>query len=606
MPTLIATKLPGGLWSRSGAKMVRRVARKILPPGSKQRMLAGRVKQTVFRAKRRLYTNWIKKIEPTTVSPVLDDQSISISIVVPCYNTPKRYINDLVESVLQQTYANWQLCIADGSSDEACSKAIREACAEDERIIYTKVKGKQGISGNTNAAIKHVTGKFTAFVDHDDVLAANALNEVASTVKKHPKVSMIYSDEDRLSENGRRRQTPLMKPDWSLDFFLSANYVTHLLVVKTSLIKKLGGLREAYDGSQDYDLVLRAIEHNPEIVHIPKILYHMRQAKTSTASAISAKSYVHGSGNEALTDYFKRNQIKAKVLSIRNRPTNHRIKYELAGKPLVSIIIPFKDKVGLLKTIVTSILDKTTYDNYEIILVSNNSKEKKTSDYLETLKDKPKIKQFTYDKPFNYSEVNNFGRRQAKGKVLVFLNNDTKVISPEWLEELASVATQKRVGAVGAMLLYPDKTIQHAGVVIGLTGMAGHVFRDLKPGTLTPLWLPDWPRNYIAVTGACLAVAAYKFDKVGGFDESFVICGSDVALGIALYQKGLQNVYWPYAKLIHYESKSVGSYDKIPPGDYDRSLVVYRPYLDGKDPYFNSNLNMMSEIPTLRTVNDEK
>jgi GT2 family glycosyltransferase len=569
-------------------------------------MFAGRVKQTVFRAKHRLYINWINKIEPTTHDPIVDDQSITVSIVVPCYNTPKRYINDLVQSVIQQTYQNWQLCIADGSNDEACSRAIREACAQDSRIIYIRVKGKQGISGNTNSAIKHATGSLIAFVDHDDVLAANALNEVVSTAKKHPEAAIIYSDEDRLSENGRRRQTPLLKPDWSLDFFLSANYVTHLLVIKSSLLKKLGGLREAYDGSQDYDLVLRALDYKPEIVHIPKVLYHMRQAKTSTASTISAKSYVHSSGNRALKDYFQRNQIRAKVLSIRNRPTNHRIKYELVGKPLVSIIIPFKDKVGLLKTSVTSILTKTTYPNYEIILISNNSKEKKTFEYLKTLKSNPKIKQFTYDKPFNYSEVNNFGRRQAQGKVLVFLNNDTKVISPEWLEELASVATQKRVGAVGAMLLYPDKTIQHAGVVIGLTGMAGHIFRDLKPGTLTALWLPDWPRNYIAVTGACLAVAAEKFDKVGGFDESFIVCGSDVALGIALHSRGLQNVYWPYAKLIHYESKSVGSYDKIPPGDYERSLVVYKPYLDGKDPYFNSNLNMMSEIPTLRTVHDEK
>jgi len=589
--------------------MLKKIVRTVLPDGSKQRIMAGRVKQFVLHGRAssiKQYQQWIKSIEPTTVSPVATSQTIKISVVVPCFNTPELYISELLQSLINQTYRNWQLCIADGSTDQTCSKRIAELCQQDARITYLSTGKNLGIAGNTNEALKQVTGDYIAFLDHDDVLADNALNEVAVAIKHQPKAGIIYSDEDRLSENGKKRRSPLFKPDWSLDFFLSANYITHLFVIKANLLKQLGGLRSEYEGSQDYDLVLRALDHNPQIVHIPKILYHMREARTSTAYSIKAKNYVHDSGSQALTDYLARNHIKAQVLKIAHRPTNHRIHYDISGQPLVSIIIPFKDKAVLLKNCVASILDKTTYQNYEIILVSNNSVQKRTFDYLKSLKNNPRIKQYIYDKPFNYSAVNNYGRRQAKGKVLVFLNNDTKVITPQWLEELASVALQKRVGAVGPLLLYPDKTIQHAGVVIGLTGMAGHVFRDLKLGMLTPLWLPDWPRNYIAVTGACLAIEASKFDEVKGLNEEFIVCGSDVALGIDLYQADYQNVYWPFAQLIHYESKSVGSYKNIPPSDYDQSLIKYRPYLGGKDPYFNENLNLMSEIPMLRTARDER
>lgn len=582
---------------------VKKIIRVFLPDGSKQRIMAGRIKNVLLYGPQGnvlQYKTWIKKKERLTLSPVLKRQNIKLSIVVPCYNTPARYIQTLIKSVLKQTYGNWELHIVDGSTKEEFSAIIKAACEQDKRIKYIRVEGNLGISGNTNVGIKDAAGQYVAFLDHDDILPLWSLNEVATAIGAHPKVDILYSDEDRLTDNGRTRMSPLFKPDWSLDFFLSANYITHFFVIKKQLLTKLGGLRAEYDGSQDYDLALRALDYDPVIVHVPKILYHMRMAGTSTAKSMSTKDYVDNSGSKALTDYFKRNKIAAKVITIPDRPSNYRIHYAIAGKPLVSIIIPFKDKADLLRTSVGSILAKTAYKNYEIILVSNNSTEPETFAYLKTLKKHKNIKQYIYDKPFNYSAVNNFGRSKAKGKVLVFLNNDTKVLNAEWLEELAATALRPKIGAVGALLFYPDKTIQHAGIILGMTGMAGHVFRGLKLGTLTPLWLPDWPRNYLAVTGACLAVEAVKFDAVKGFNETFIVCGSDVTLCLDIHRKGYRNVYWPYARLIHYESKSVGSYKNIPPSDYDNSVVTYGPYLKAGDPYFNENLDLMIEVPSMR------
>jgi GT2 family glycosyltransferase len=577
----------------------------IMPPGSKRRILAGRVKNILRHGPNSsvfIYKNWIRRIEPKTLNPVLEMQATPISLVVPCFNTPERYIKALIVSLIKQTYTNWHLSIADGSTDTRLSDIIERYAGQDERISYTRANGNLGISGNTNAALKHVKGTYVGFLDHDDVLPTWALNEMATAIKQNPGADILYSDEDRLSENGKVRMSPFFKPDWSPDLFFSANYVTHFFVIKAKLLKKLGGLRSEYDGSQDYDLTLRALETNPNIVHVPKILYHMRMASSSTASSIEVKDYVHDSGRQALSDYFSRNHIKADVLQMPNRPTNHRIKYSLDSLPKVSIIIPFKDKVSLLKTCVGSILDKTNYKNYEIILISNNSVEEETFTYLDRLKPNKKIKVFFYDKPFNFSKVNNFARKKSGGAVLVFLNNDTKVLNSEWLEELTSVALRKEVGEVGALLFYPNKTIQHAGVVVGMLGVAGHIFRGLKPGTLTPFWLPDWPRNYLAVTAACVAVEASKFDKVGGFDEEFITAGQDVRLGLALYEAGYRNVYWPFAKLIHYENVSVGAYNKRDDNrhDYEVSMKYYRPYIEQGDPYFNPNLDIMSETPILR------
>lgn len=506
--------------------------------------------------------------------------------------------------MLNQTYPNWQLCIADGSTHKNNSSPIKQLATKDDRIEYIKVNGNLGISGNTKAALLCAKGDYVAFLDHDDVLPTWSLNEVAQSIHDHPEGDIFYSDEDRLSDNGKIRMTPLFKPDWSPDLFMSANYITHLFVIKKGLMQKLKGLRSEYDGSQDWDLALRALSFNPTIIHIPKILYHMRMAKGSTARDIGEKNYAHEAGKKAIQAYLSHKKIPAEVLEIPGRSTNFRLKYQLEGRPLISIIIPFKDKVSLIKKCLKTI-EKSTYDNYELILISNNSTEKSTHSFLNKLKNNKEIKILNYDKPFNYSKINNFGRRNAKGKVLVFLNNDTEIITKEWLEELASVALRPEIGAVGPLLFYPDKTIQHAGVTLGMTGLAGHIFRQLKPGTLTYFWLPDWPRNYLAVTGACLAVEAKKFDAIKGFNEDFIVAGSDVVLCLNLFELGYINLYWPYVRLTHHESKSVGSYKNAPISDYNLSRELYKPYLNYKDPYFNPNLSLDSEIPELREKYEE-
>jgi GT2 family glycosyltransferase len=336
------------------------------------------------------------------------------------------------------------------------------------------------------------------------------------------------------------------------------------MVVRRRLFEKIGALREGFDGSQDFDFILRVTDYTDQIVHIPKILYHWRLADGSTAGPIANKAYTDDAGQKALRDHIKRKRIKAEVRGIPEFPTNYHLHYQVPANAKASIIIPFKDKVSYLRTLVPSILKKTTYKNYEIILLSNNSTEKETHEYLDTLKRHTNIKIFYWDHPYNFSALNNFGRSKASGDYLVLLNNDTEVITGEWLEELLGAASQPWAGAVGPLLFYPNKTIQHAGVVLGMKTMAGHVFRSMPEDAITPFGRPCWPRNYLAVTAACLAVKTSKYDEVGGLDEKLVMAGNDVAFGIRLHEKGYRNVYWPFAKLYHYENVSVGSYSNAP------------------------------------------
>jgi O-antigen biosynthesis protein len=549
------------------------------------------------------YNDWIREEEPMLWTNSTE-RGIKISIVVPAFNTPRRYFEPLVDSLLQQTYPNWQLCIADASADKEASKMIEKVCGQDERIIYKKLKKNYGIVGNTNEAIKLAKGDFLGFLDHDDTLSKQALNEVVGVINDHPDADLIYSDEDKLSDDGKRRLLPFFKPGWSPELLLGVNYITHFTVARKDLVNEIGGLRTGFDGAQDYDFLLRITEKTDNIYHIPKILYHWRQAHGSTAIVPGKKNYADTAGQRALSDAGKRRGLKARVLEITDRPTNYRLQFQLPSKrPLVSIIIPFKDKVDLLRQCVRSIESKSTYDNYEIILISNNSKEEETTNYLARINN-PRIKLFEWNQPFNYSALNNFGRSKAKGKFLILLNNDTEVISENWLEELISVASQKEIGAVGPMLLYADGSIQHAGVILGMGGMAGHVFRRRNPFEWTDFGLPSWPRNYLAVTGACLAIEAKKFDEAGGLDEKFIMAGNDVALGITLYEKGYRNVYWPFVQLTHHENQSVGSYQNAPESDYNYSLEYYKPYLDWKDPFFNMNLDLMHEHVALRSSYD--
>lgn len=584
---------------------LRETAKRILPKGTRRHKAA----RFVYRAAKKVlgrggqpphsiaYADWIETCEPQAWTPITTKLKHKplISIVVPAYNTPEKYLLPLLESVREQLYENWELCVADGSTDSKVSKAIELACKYDTRIKYRRLKENHGIVGNSNEAIKMATGEFVAFLDHDDVLSPHALFEVVVALNKNPKTDFFYSDEDKISEDGKHRSLPFFKPGWSPQLLESVNYMTHFAVVRHSLLKKVGVLREGFEGSQDYDFILRVTDATDNIGHIDKIVYHWRLADGSTSGEIDNKTYANDAGLRALKDHVKRREIPARVLGVPDMPTNYRLQYKLDSTTKVSIIIPFKDKVGLLKNCVGSILKKTTHDAYEIVLVSNNSTEKKTHDYLKTLAGNEKIKIYYYNEPFNFSAVNNFGRKHATGEYLVLLNNDTEVIGGEWLTELIGVASQPWAGAVGPLLLYPNGKIQHAGIIMGMDTMAGHVFRHLHEDALTPFGRPYWSRNYMAVTAACVAVKTSKYDEVGGLDETFVMAGQDVAFSIRLHEKGYRNVYWPFAKLYHYENVSVGSYQKAPTTDYDHSLTYYTPYLKWGDPYYNSNLSLRME-----------
>lgn len=550
-----------------------------------------------------LYNKWIGDKEPGLFLPTNKQlREVLISVIVPCYNTPDKYLIPLVESVLAQKITKWELVLADGSTNKARRKAISEQSRLDPRIKYVSIKENLGIVGNTNIGIKASKGEFIAFLDHDDTLSSYALHEVTSILNQNKELDLIYSDEDKLSEDGKTRTLPFFKPGWSPELLLGVNYITHFVVARKSLVDEIGGLRPGFDGAQDYDFLLRLTEKTDKIYHIPKILYHWRLAEGSTSSDVGEKSYADDAGQRALKDAVIRRKIKADVIEIPDRPTNYRLKFRLPQKkPKVSVIIPFKDKPELLKQCVSSILNKTMYDNYEVILLSNNSEEPETHELLKSYKDQEKIKVHYWNHPFNYSAINNYGVKKSKGKYLVLLNNDTEVISPDWLDELVGVAIQPGVGAVGPMLFYPDDTIQHAGIILGMGGMAGHVFRKRQPEEWTAFGLSLWPRNYLAVTGACLVVEKDKYQEVGGLDEKFIIAGNDVAFGIKLHEAGYRNVCWPFAKMYHYENVSVGSYDNVPKSDYDHSLTYYRPYLNYKDPYFNSNLDIMNESVSLRS-----
>lgn len=544
------------------------------------------------------YQEWVEKREPLLWAK-LDKQQKQpqISIVVPAYNTPDKYLFPLIHSLKAQTYSNWQLCVADASTDGNRKEAIEQICHSDDRITYTYSKGLH-ISDNTNNALKYATGEFIGLLDHDDILSPHALEEIVVAINRNKDIDIIYSDEDKISDDGKIRQLPFFKPDWSPDLLLGVNYITHFLVVRSSLLHEIGGLRSKYDGAQDYDLLLRLTEKTNNIVHIPKVLYHWRLADGSTAKTVGEKNYADDAGQQALKDAVKRRKINAEVVGIPDQPTNYRLRYTLPkAQPKVSIIIPFKDKPELLRQCVDSILEKTTYENYELILLSNNSVEPETKELLTELKSHKKIQVYEWNHPFNYSKINNFGVKKSSGEYVVLLNNDTEVITPEWLDELVGVAMQPGVGPVGPMLLYPKKSdgIQHAGIILGMNTMAGHVFRHRQPGDWTDFGLPSWPRTYLAVTAACLVVSKKLYNKVGGLDEVFTVAGNDVAFCLRLHEAGYRNVYWPFARLYHYESVSVGTYNNGIQLDYDHSLTYYRKYHEKGDPYFNPNLDLMNE-----------
>ena len=544
------------------------------------------------------------------------DRMIKISILVPLYNTPEPFLRDMITSVLNQTYQNWELCLADGSDaeHEEVGRICREYLEKDSRIVYQKLLKNEGISGNTNECLKLATGEYIGLFDHDDILHPSTLYEYVKAVNVQD-ADYIYCDETTF-KNGdiNKMLTMHFKPDYAVDNLRANNYICHFSVFAKRLLEGEELFRSRFDGSQDHDMILRMTDRAKHIVHIPKLLYYWRCHEGSVASGIDAKPYVVAAAKGAVADHLKRHGFTHfQITSTRAFETIFKIRYEIIGDPMISIVIPNKDHAVDLKRCITSILEKSTYENYEIVIVENGSETKEIFDYYTSLKEYDNIRVVTYEKPegqngFNYSAVNNFGVKQTKGDYILLLNNDTEVITVNWMEELLMYAQREDVGAAGAKLYYGNKTIQHAGVVLqlGAHRTAGHSHYGQSRENLGYMGRLCYAQNVSAVTGACLLVKKSLFKEVGGLDESFAISLNDVDFCLKLREKGLLNVFTPFAELYHYESVSRGLDDSGEKAErYNRESAHFREkwktVLEKGDPYYNPNFSLDRSDFALKT-----
>lgn len=544
------------------------------------------------------------------------DRMIKISILVPLYNTPEPFLRDMITSVLNQTYQNWELCLADGSDAEhgEVGRICREYLEKDSRIVYQKLLKNEGISGNTNECLKLATGEYIGLFDHDDILHPSTLYEYVKAVNEQD-ADYIYCDETTF-KNGdiNKMLTMHFKPDYAVDNLRANNYICHFSVFAKRLLEGEELFRSRFDGSQDHDMILRMTDRAKHIVHIPKLLYYWRCHEGSVASGIDAKPYVVAAAKGAVADHLRRHGFTHfQITSTRAFETIFKIRYEIIGDPMISIVIPNKDHAADLKRCITSILEKSTYENYEIVIVENGSETKEIFDYYTSLKEYDNIRVVTYEKPegqngFNYSAVNNFGVKQTKGDYVLLLNNDTEVITVNWMEELLMYAQREDVGAAGAKLYYGNKTIQHAGVVLqlGAHRTAGHSHYGQSRENLGYMGRLCYAQNVSAVTGACLLVKKSLFEEVGGLDESFAISLNDVDFCLKLREKGLLNVFTPFAELYHYESVSRGLDDNGEKAErYNRESAHFREkwktVLEKGDPYYNPNFSLDRSDFALKT-----
>lgn len=515
------------------------------------------------------YASWIKRNEPTEHE--LQEQRSErfsfqplISIVVPMYHTKPVFLKALIKSIENQTYSNWELCLADagkGDKNESPNTSyVLSVIKKDERIKYKLLSENKSIAENTNEAILMTSGKYIAFSDHDDLLAPNALFEVVKVLNEDDKIDAFYSDQDMIDWNGKKRFNPMMKPDYNEAMFCSTNYTTHLSVFSKALLDKAGYLDPQYDGSQDYDLEFRCYEKAHRIYHIPKVLYHWRNHLNSTAGDPETKHYAFENGRKAIEAHYQRTGIPATV-EMTDYYGIYRTRFHWNNQPLVSILIPTKDHVEDLDRCIQSILKKTDYPDYEIILIENNSEEQKTFDYYKKISTNPKIHVITYEGAFNYSKINNFGAKAAKGDYFLLLNNDTEVINGNWMTEMMGYCQCSDVGVVGAKLLYADDTVQHAGAIIGLGGAAAHAFAGQPSDNYGYMGRMLYAQDYSAVTGACLLTKKSVYDLVNGMSEDFPVAYNDMDYCLKVRQKNIRVVYTPYAVLHHYESKSRGYED---------------------------------------------
>lgn len=534
------------------------------------------------------------------------ERMVKISILVPLWNTPENFLREMIESVTAQTYQNWELCLADGSDgDHAYVETIVREYQEKDgrgRILYKKLEKNEGIAGNTNRCLAMATGEYIGLFDHDDILHPSALYEYVKVINEK-NADYIYCDETTFKSGDINKMLTMhFKPDYAIDNLRANNYICHFSVFARQLLDGTELFRTKFDGSQDHDMILRLTDRAKNVVHVPKLLYYWRSHPGSVASDINAKPYAIQSAKDAVADHLRRHGYEHfQITSTRAFETIFKIRYQIIGDPKISIVIANKDHLEDLKRCITSIREKSTYENYEIIVVENGSETKEIFDYYDKLKDDPQIKVVTYTEKgsFNYSKVNNFGVKEASGDYILLLNNDTQVITVNWMEELLMYAQREDVGAVGAKLYYGNKTIQHAGVVLqlGAHRTAGHSHYGQHRDNLGYMGRLCYAQDVSAVTGACLLVKKKLFEEVGGLDESFAISLNDVDFCLKLREKGLLNVFTPFAELYHFESVSRGLDDQGEKAaryndESERFREKWKEVLEKGDPYYNPNFSL--------------
>lgn len=548
------------------------------------------------------YEAWYEQYRPD--EKILEEQRKKrfpvaplFSVTVPAFRTPEKFLRRMVDSLLMQTYGNWELCIANGSPEEEdMVRVLAEYAQRDSRIHFQNLEKNLGIAENTNRALAMAKGEFVGLLDHDDFLAPNALFEIVKALQKEPDAEVFYTDEDKVTANGEEHFQPHFKPDFNLDLLRSNNYICHFFVAKRELIEETGGFRAEYEGAQDYDFIFRCVEKAEKIVHVPEILYHWRTHQSSTADNPASKMYAFEAGLRAINAHLERSGMDGIVTHTKDLGF-YRVQYPVKGQPLVSIIIPNKDEQKTLAACLQSIREKTTYKNYEILIVENNSTTDEIFAYYEELAHEENIRLLRWEKEFNYSAINNFAARKARGEYLLFLNNDVTVITPQWLEELLGVCQRPEVGAVGVKLLYPDNTIQHAGCVIGIGGIAGSMFVDMPAERSGYLHKASIMQDMSAVTAACMMMKKKVFEEVGGFAEELAVAFNDMDLCLRVNKAGHLVVYDPYVQLYHAESKTRGAEDsKEKVRRFQREIEYMRCHwmhiLKNGDPYYNKNLSL--------------
>lgn len=556
------------------------------------------------------FMSWIKENEPNKEELEIQrktkfEYEPKISIIVPMYNTKERYFKELVESVINQTYSNWELCLADGSIEKL--DFVYDIIQNESRIKYKILDENKGISGNSNAAIELATGDYLALLDHDDIIPEFSLFEIVKAINEDKEAQFIYTDEDKLMEYKENRLGPHFKPDYAPDTLRSYNYICHFSIFKKNLMDKLGGFNSEFDGSQDYDLIIRATEQANRIIHIQKLLYNWRMNENSVALNSEAKPYAYEAAKRVIKASLKRQNIDAEVMDSKVKGL-YRVKYKVKGNPKVSIIIPNKDHIKDLKKCLESI-QKSTYDNYEILIIENNSEDNSTFKYYHELISNNKIKVLVYEtKEFNYSKINNFAVQNASGEYILLLNNDIEILTEDYIEEMLGTCQRNDVGAVGAKLIYKDNKIQHAGVVLGLTGIAGHVNALMGNDDIGYMGRIMIQQNFNAVTGAMLMVSKENYLKVGMLSEEFAVAYNDIDFCLKLRDINKVNVYNPYVEAIHYESKTRGYEDTDEKKqrlekESNRLKEKWPKYFEKEDAYFN--INFRHDIPRMRVRADK-